>query len=79
MSFLNGLVESKKDNYAKALENYSSSWPDLAIVKYYMAVIYEQMGEKEKATELYKELENTHNNDLGIALVRHRMKKMAMK
>ncbi len=77
MNFLNGMVESKQGNYAKALEHYSSSWPDIPFIKYYVAVAYEKMGEKKKATELYKELENWKQNDLALALVKQRMKKMA--
>lgn len=76
MSFLNGLVESKEGNYAKALEHYSSSWPDFPFIKYYVAVTYEKMGEKEKATELYKEIENWNANNLALALVKQRMRKM---
>lgn len=77
MSFLNGMVESQKGNHAKALENYSNSWPDIPFVKFYMAVANEQMGKQEEAKKLFKELENWHDNDLAIALVKHRMREMA--
>ncbi len=77
MSFLNGIVESQKGNYAKAQEHYSSSWPDLPLIKYYMAVAYEKMGKQEDAKKLFKELENWHDSDLALALVKHRMRKMA--
>lgn len=76
MNFLNGMVESKKGNYAKALEHYSSSWPDIPFIKYYVALTYEKMGEKAKAAELHKELDNWKQNDLALALVKQRMKKM---
>lgn len=79
MNFLNGMVESKKGNYAKALEHYSNSWPDIPFIKYYMAVADEKMGKQEEATKLFRELESWHDNDLQIALVKHRMRKMATK
>jgi tetratricopeptide (TPR) repeat protein len=77
MGFLNGMAESNKGNYAQALEHYSKSWPDVPFIKYYVAVAYEKMGEKEKATELYKEIENWKQNELGLALVKQRIRKMA--
>ncbi|MFX0202661.1 MAG: tetratricopeptide repeat protein, partial [Candidatus Hodarchaeota archaeon] len=76
MSFLNGMVESKKGNYTMAQEHYSSSWPDIPIIKYYVAVTYEKMGEKDKANELYQELEDRKQNNLALALVKHNIKKM---
>jgi len=44
-----------------------------------LAETYEKMDNHEKATELYKELQNWYQVDLAIALIRHRMRKVAEK
>jgi len=79
LNALNGIVQSKKGNYTQALDHYSQSWPDLPFIKFYMAETYEKMDNHEKVTELYKELKNWYQVDLAIALIRHRMRKVAEK
>jgi tetratricopeptide (TPR) repeat protein len=77
ISYLTGLVEIHNGNYEQALESYSNSWPDLPFIKYYMAIAYEKMGQREKATQLFRELKNRKQNNLPLALVKQRVKKEA--
>jgi hypothetical protein len=50
---------------------------DKALVynQYSLAKAYEGMGEKEKATAIYKSLENYNINNVGYALIRNELKK----
>lgn len=79
MNFLNGLVQSKKGNYVQAIEHYSKSWPNNAFVKYNMAMDYEKTGQREKASELFHELQTWNQVNLASALVKYRMRKVAKK
>lgn len=79
MNFLKGLVQSKKSNYSQAIEHYSKSWPNNATVKFNMAQGYEKIGQKEKASELFDELQTWNQVDLASALVKYRMRKVDKK
>ena len=57
-----------------ALELLSKADASNPMTAYYRAVIYEKKGDKEKASELYKKIEEWTDNSIDLAFVRNKIK-----
>ena len=73
---LAAMLEIKQGNYNKALELFARADTKSPLNLYYMAVAYDKKGEKDKASELFENLNNWNENSLGYALVRKRVLEM---
>jgi len=73
INLLNGILQDKKGNFKRAVEFYIKSWPELSMVKYYIANAYKKMGEEGKANEITEEFKNWNEVDLNYAMVKYKM------
>ena len=72
-----GFLEYKRNNKEKALDCFSKGSQTSPFNRYYKALIYETMGDKEKAKELLKKLESRMISSIPFTLVHNRaMKKL---
>jgi len=67
-----GLLELKKKNYQEAINHFNLSDVSSEFTQYYMGVAYDKLGEKDKASECYQLVKNSHTNNIGLAVVRSR-------
>lgn len=67
-----GLLELKKGNYQEALNHFNKSDVTSEFTQYYIGVAYDKLGDKDKATQYYQMVKNSHTNNIGLAVVRSR-------
>lgn len=65
------MVNYKQKKYEKALEHMNHLNKDNVYDKYWMAKAHKQLGNEEKAMELFKEIAIDNFNSVGYALVRN--------
>lgn len=65
-----GHIEMANNNFTQALAHLEQADQDDMYVKYHIAKMVAQMGEKEKAKGIYNEVNNYNFNDISYALVR---------
>jgi Tfp pilus assembly protein PilF len=65
------MAEGNDDTALELLSNADASNPMTA---YYQAIIYEKKGDKAKASESYKKLEEWTDNSINLAFVRNKIK-----
>lgn len=69
-----GFIDFKKGDYKSVIEKFDKlSKPD-AQDKYYLAMAYLKMGNKEAADKLFNEILNSNDNTLQLAMVWNRVK-----
>ena len=60
-------------NNNAALELLSNADASNPMTVYYQAIIHEKKGDKAKASELYKKIEEWTDNSIDLAFVRNKM------
>ena len=69
-----GALELKKENYKQAIEHLEKADPQSPYNWYQMAVAYEGMDMKEKATEMFTRVANQNEVRLDLTVVRSKAK-----
>lgn len=67
-----GLIELKRGNYQTALNHLNKADVNSDLNQYYKGLVYQKMGNKTKAQECFTKVKNSHNNSIGLAVVRSR-------
>jgi tetratricopeptide (TPR) repeat protein len=70
--FIQGYVSMKQKKYADAIAHFEKSNPSVFVYnRYWLAMANEAAGNKDKATELYKDIAVYNFSDVGYALIRN--------
>jgi uncharacterized protein HemY len=72
-----GQIAYHQNNFKQAVEHFDQTNKQDIYAKYWRAKAYEKAGQNDKARQLYREIANYNFNDVGNALVRSEVRKMA--
>lgn len=70
-----GYIAMKQKKYTEAITHFEKSAQNSLLTKYWLAMAYEDAGNKEKAKALYIEIADNNFNLLDYALIRNEVKK----
>ena len=74
-----GYISMKDKKYADAISHFEKANPNSVYTKYWQAMANEAAGNKDKATELFKQVSTYNFNGVDYAVVRNEVKKKLAK
>jgi tetratricopeptide (TPR) repeat protein len=74
-----GYISMKEKKYADAISHFEKANPNSVYTKYWQAMANEAAGNKDKATELFKQVSTYNFNGVDYAVVRNEVKKKLAK
>ena len=67
-----GIMESANENYQQALDYYEEADRENPFTWYQEAIVLQKIEKKDEAKILFNKIINCNENQLGLAVVRHR-------